>query len=82
MVVSVAPGEDGRSAAERLAVRRGWGAAAAELALEMPSVLAGPVERVVDELQARRERFGLSYYVVSNASMEAAGPIVERLAGR
>jgi probable F420-dependent oxidoreductase len=82
MIVSVASGEDARGAAERLAVRRGWGAAAAERALEMPSVLAGPVEHVVDELQARRERLGLSYYVVSSSQVEAAGPVVERLAGR
>jgi hypothetical protein len=45
-------------------------------------VLAGPVERVVHELEARRERLGLSYYVVSSEQVEAASPIVERLAGR
>jgi hypothetical protein len=48
----------------------------------MPSVLVGPVDRVVDELLTRRERLGLSYYVVSNANLEATAPIVERLAGR
>jgi probable F420-dependent oxidoreductase len=82
VIATVAPGGEGRRTAERLAVERGWGAAAAEHVLEMPSVLAGPVERIVDELQARRERLGLSYYVVSNANMEAAGPVVERLAWR
>ncbi len=81
MMVSVYHGDDARRTAERLAVRRGW-AGAAERVLEMPSVLAGPVEHIVEELQARRERLGLSYYVVSSASMEAAGPVVERLAGR
>jgi alkanesulfonate monooxygenase SsuD/methylene tetrahydromethanopterin reductase-like flavin-dependent oxidoreductase (luciferase family) len=80
MVASVAIGEDGQRVAERLAVERGWGAAAAERVLEMPSVLAGPVERITDELQARRERLGLSYYIVSNADMDAAAPVVERLA--
>jgi alkanesulfonate monooxygenase SsuD/methylene tetrahydromethanopterin reductase-like flavin-dependent oxidoreductase (luciferase family) len=54
MICSVAIGEDARQAAERLTVERGWGAAAAEPALDMPSVLAGPVERIVDELLARR----------------------------
>jgi probable F420-dependent oxidoreductase len=80
MVASVAIGEDGQRVAERLAVERGWGAAAAERVLEMPSVLAGPVERITDELPARRERLGLSYYIVSNADMDAAAPVVERLA--
>jgi probable F420-dependent oxidoreductase len=80
MVASVAIGEDGQRVAERLAVERGWSAAAAERVLEMPSVLAGPVERITDELQARRERLGLSYYIVSSADMDAAAPVVERLA--
>lgn len=82
LVASVAAGEDGRDQAERLAVRRGWGAAAAGQVLEMPSVLAGPPERIADQLQARRERLGLSYYVVSSASMEAAAPVVASLSGR
>jgi probable F420-dependent oxidoreductase len=83
VIASVALGEDARRTAERLAVERGWGAEASERVLEMPSVLVGPVDRVVDELLTRRERLGLSYYVVSNANLEAAtAPIVERLAGR
>jgi probable F420-dependent oxidoreductase len=79
-IAFVAVGDDARKVAERLAVERGWGAAAAEQVLEMPSMLVGPVERIVDELYARRDRLGLSYYVVSNASMEAAAPIVAGLA--
>jgi probable F420-dependent oxidoreductase len=82
MMVSVVPGADARAVAERQAVERGWGAAAAELVLEMPSVLAGSADRVVDQLHARRERLGLSYFVVSNEDVELAAPIVERLAGR
>jgi hypothetical protein len=82
MVASVAVGEDARHQAERLAAERGWGAAAADKVLEMPSVLAGPPERIAEDLQARRERLGLSYYVVSNANMEAAAPVVDRLTGR
>jgi probable F420-dependent oxidoreductase len=82
MMVSVVPGADARAVAERQAVERGWGAAAAELVLEMPSVLAGPADRVVDQLHARRERLGLSYFVVSNEDVELAAPIVEHLAGR
>src|SRR4029450_12598335 len=54
MVLAVAPGADHRQAAERRAVQQGWGAAAGELVLEMPSVAAGPAERVAEELQVRR----------------------------
>jgi len=72
---------DAASAAERLAAERGWDGQGAWL-LEMPSMLLGPVERIADQLQERRERFGLSYYVVSDELLETAAPLVERLAGR
>jgi probable F420-dependent oxidoreductase len=82
MVLSIALGHDPRKAAERYAVEHGWGAAAGELVLAMPSVVAGPAERVAEELQHRRERYGLSYLVVADGDMEAFAPVVERLAGR
>jgi probable F420-dependent oxidoreductase len=78
---SVVVAADARSAADRLAAERGWEGRGA-LVLEMPSMLVGSVEGIVDQLQERRERFGLSYYVLSDQSMEAAAPVVERLAGR
>jgi probable F420-dependent oxidoreductase len=82
MVLSVAIHPDPRKAAERFAVEEGWGAAAGELVLEMPSVAAGPVERVVEELERRRDRYGFSYLVVADGDMEAFAPVVQRLAGR
>jgi probable F420-dependent oxidoreductase len=81
MVVSVALDRDHRAAAGRFAVEQGWGAAAGELVLEMPSVAVGPAERVAEELQARRDRYGFSYLVVADGDMEAFAPVVERLAG-
>jgi hypothetical protein len=81
MVLAVALDRDRRQAAERFAVEHGWGVAAAELVLEMPSVAAGPAGRVAEELQARRERYGFSYLVVADGDMEAFAPVVERLAG-
>jgi hypothetical protein len=82
MVLAVALDRDHRKAAERFAVEHGWGAAAAEQVLEMPSVAVGPAGRVAEELQARRERYGFSYLVVADGDMEAFAPVVERLAGR
>jgi hypothetical protein len=58
------------------------GRAAAERVLEMPSVFLGSVERIVDQMQERRDRYGFSYYVVADGAMEAVAPVVERLAGR
>jgi probable F420-dependent oxidoreductase len=82
MVLSIALGHDPRKAAERYAVEQGWGAAAGELVLAMPSVVAGPADRVAEELQHRRERYGLSYLMVADGDIEAFAPVVERLAGR
>jgi probable F420-dependent oxidoreductase len=82
MVATVRVAGDHRSAAERLAAEEGWGGGVAERVLEMPSVFLGPVERIVDQMQARRERYGFSYYVVAEGAMEAVAPVVERLAGR
>jgi hypothetical protein len=48
----------------------------------MPSVAVGPAERVAEELEARRERYGFSYLVVADDDLEAFAPVVERLAGR
>jgi probable F420-dependent oxidoreductase len=82
MVLAVALGHDPRKAAERLAVQQGWGAAAGEFVLEMPSVAAGPADWVADELQARRDRYGLSYLVVADGDMDTFAPVVDHLAGR
>jgi probable F420-dependent oxidoreductase len=81
MIVSVAVAVDHRKEAERLAAERGWGAEAAGRLLEMPSVLVGSVDRIAEEMQARRDCYGLSYYVVSDRDMERAAPVVERLSG-
>jgi probable F420-dependent oxidoreductase len=82
MMVSVIVADDHRKAAAQLAAERGWGAAASERVLEMPSVFVGGVDRIVELMQARRDRYGFSYFVVSDEDMEALGPVVDRLAGR
>jgi probable F420-dependent oxidoreductase len=82
MVLSVAIHPDPRKAAERYAVEHGWGTAAGKLVLVMPSAAVGPVERVVEELERRRERFGFSYLVVADGDMEAFAPVVQHLTGR
>jgi len=50
--------------------------------LEMPSVLIGRTEAVVEAMEARRERLGVSYYVVPDRLLEPFAPVVARLAGR
>jgi hypothetical protein len=45
-------------------------------------VLAGSVDQLCEQVQANRERFGLSYISVFEKDMEAFAPVVERLAGK
>ena len=46
------------------------------------AALTGTTDEMVDTLQRRREKFGISYLAVSDELMEALAPVVERLAGR
>ena len=66
------------------AARSSFGAALGAdplLVEESPAVLVGSVDRCVELLQERRERFGLSYWHLGH-DVEAAAQIVHRLAGR
>ena len=81
MVATVVLADHPRPAAERFARERGWEGISHEQVLEMPSIFIGSIDRIVDEMRARRERYGVSYYVVLDQAMEAVAPIVGRLAG-
>ncbi|MEV5314248.1 LLM class F420-dependent oxidoreductase [Streptomyces sp. NPDC052610] len=54
----------------------------AEQALELPVVLAGSVEHIVEQALERRERYGFSYLTVLEPSMEAFAPVMAALRGR
>ena len=49
--------------------------------LESPYVLLGTLDEMAATLAARRERWGISYYVFNADSVDAAAPLVGRLAG-
>jgi alkanesulfonate monooxygenase SsuD/methylene tetrahydromethanopterin reductase-like flavin-dependent oxidoreductase (luciferase family) len=49
--------------------------------LEMPHFLLGTADEMVDQLRARRERYGISFVVVPGEAAESLAPVVERLAG-
>jgi probable F420-dependent oxidoreductase len=53
-----------------------------EAVLEHPHVLIGTVEGICEQLEARRERYGISYITVTQRSLETFGPVVERLTGK
>jgi probable F420-dependent oxidoreductase len=71
--------DDRRAAAAELAQR--WTALSVDDILDSPFVLLGSVDEIAAQLLARRERWGISYYVVFESVIDAFAPVVERLAG-
>lgn len=72
--------DSARAAADELAARGGWPDAGTLLA--SPYVLIGSVDSITEQLLARRERFGISYWVVfEHQGGRDLAPVVERLAG-
>ena len=53
-----------------------------EQARDVPIALVGSIEEICDQLVERRERWGLSYWVVHDAEMEAFGAVIDCLAGK
>ena len=49
--------------------------------LESPHVLVGTAGQIAETVQARRERFGISYITVQSEFLEDFAPVVARLAG-
>jgi probable F420-dependent oxidoreductase len=80
LVQRVVVTDDRRQAAEELANR--WIQLSPEEILQSPYVLLGTVDQVVEDLQARRERWGISYYIIFEPYMDTFAPVVARLAGR
>jgi len=52
-----------------------------EAALASPHALAGTVDQLVEQLEERRERWGLSYIGLSVDSLDDMAPVIARLAG-
>jgi probable F420-dependent oxidoreductase len=50
--------------------------------LEMPHFLVGTVQQIDEDLELRRERFGVSHIVLPADAADDLAPVVERLAGR
>ena len=67
------------AAASPVPVRGGMAVGAG---LSSPYVLHGTRARLREMLERRRERLGISYYVIPGPAMESMAPLVEDLAGR
>jgi len=70
---------------DRASIGQGMAAAFgvdAEDALAAPVTLVGTQDQMIDALEARRERWQISYVVIPSESMELFAPVVARLAGK
>lgn len=55
---------------------------AAEDLLEVPHFMIGTVDQIVEDLEKRRDRYGISHVVVPGDAADDLAPVVERLAGK
>jgi probable F420-dependent oxidoreductase len=78
LVQEVRVAKSPRKAAEELASRFRL---TSDVVLDSPFLLAGPTGHLIETLQARRERWGISYIVVFERSIEDFAPVVARLVG-
>ena len=69
-----------RRAAEDLA--RTWTALSADEILASPYALIGTIDEIVEDLEARRRRWGISYVLTHEPYLDAFAPVVARLTGR
>jgi probable F420-dependent oxidoreductase len=68
-----------RAETDELIARRGWTGIDAEAVWQMPTIFIGSLDQVRSDLRARRERFGLSYFVVGEDGLGAVADIVSGL---
>ncbi len=81
LIPSIRISDRRRQTTEQLIAARGWSGITVDDVWDMPSLLIGSVEQIADDLLRRRERYGFSYYVVSDAHADEFAPIIARLAG-
>ena len=69
-----------REAAEEL--QKTWKQISVDEILAAPFVLIGTVDEMVEALRARRDRWGISYFVTFEPFLDALAPVVARLNGK
>ena len=82
LVITVLVTHGRRRRTEQFIRERRWSGVDVEHVWDMPSVFIGSVEQIVDDMLARREQLGFSYFVVADEDVAAFAPIVARLAGK
>lgn len=78
LIPTVLVTDDRRSATTAFIHQQGWPVTVEEV-WQMPSVLIGSPAQIAADIQARRELYGFSYYVVADGDMESFAPVVAQL---
>ena len=83
LVAQVFTTEDREQAAQFIAttLAAGYNVSTAQI-LQAPYLLIGSIDQICEDLQVRRERYGISYISVFEQSLEALTPVIARLAGQ
>ena len=63
-------------------LQKTWKQLSVDEILEAPFVLLGTVDEMVETLQARRDRWGISFFVTFEQYLETLAPVVARLVGK
>ena len=71
--------EDAQGSIERLAKAMG---VETKMMAETPFALMGPPAKLIDDLLARRERWGFSYIIVGGEDVDSFAPVVAALRGK
>ena len=82
MTMAVVVTDDRRQAAETLIRARDWNTISPAQIFDMPSIFIGSIGEICEAMEARRERFGISYYIVPDRLRDTTAPVVERLSGK
>ena len=68
-----------RAGTEDLIARRGWSGIGVGAVWDMPTVFIGSPSQIRDDLQARRERFGLSYLITPDRELPVLAAVIAAL---
>jgi probable F420-dependent oxidoreductase len=83
LVAQVLTTEDREQAAQFIATTLAAGYhVTTDQILQAPYLLIGSIDQIYEDLQVRRERFGISYITVFEHSLEVLAAVVARLAGQ
>ncbi len=79
MVVTIEITQDQEQKAAQIIQQRGWSGITSRQVLEMPSMLIGSIDQIIEKLQSVRKKYFFSYFVISDTCMETFAPIVSQL---